>query len=65
MKPYVCIVHYTKEDEDENSCFFRITHPATENSEYATIDVELSPVQQMLIARDLLKDFDLNRIDNG
>ena len=65
MTPYVSVVRYTKPDEDENSVFIRISHPSTEDAASAVVDIELTPVQQILLAGGLLEGFDLNRIENG
>lgn len=65
MKPYLSIVQYTKPDEDEKSVFIRVSYPSTPEKEQTIIDIEVSPVQQVLLARALLEDFDLNRIENG
>ena len=65
MKPYISVVQYTKPDEDENSVFVRLSHPATDKENSTILDIEVSPVQQVLLARALLEDFDLNRIENG
>lgn len=65
MTPYVSIVYYTREDEDEPTCFFRTSYPATEKSEQMIYDIPLSPVQRMLMIQELSRDFPLDRIDNG
>lgn len=60
MIPYVSIVKYQREDEDFETTFIRIS-----SIKDGTQDIPLSPVQQVLLARELLNDFDLDRIENG
>lgn len=60
MIPYISIVKYQREDEDFETTFIRVS-----SIDDGVQDIPLMPVQQILLARELLKDFDLDCIDNG
>lgn len=57
MTPYICIVSYAPEDCEDKKTFVRINHPGV-----TPIDVEISPTQCILLAKDLLKNFPIGRI---
>lgn len=57
MTPYVCVVKYCKEDDEEKRTFLRISHPNV-----VPIDIEITPVQQLLLAADLLQHFPTGKI---
>ena len=59
MTPYVCVVNYAREDEEERQTFIRINHPGVK-----PIDVEITPVQAILLAADLLQHFPIGKINN-
>jgi hypothetical protein len=65
MIPYITIINKCRADEDEETTHLVMTHPKTETSEFVQIEVPLMPVQMLLIARELMNAFELNRIDNG
>lgn len=60
MIPYVSIVKYQREDEDFQTTFLRVS-----SIDDGIQDIPLMPVQQVLLASELLKNFELDCIDNG
>jgi hypothetical protein len=59
MIPYVSIAKKMRKDEDFETVFLRVS------SINGVLEIPLTPVQQILLARELLDDFDLDRIENG
>lgn len=65
MIPYITVTKKIVEGEDEETTFIKVTHPKTATTEFCIVEVPLTPVQMIMIAQELLKDFDLDRINNG
>ena len=65
MIPYVNVTKYIKDGEDEDSTFIRVSHPNSSGTGNTVIDIELMPVQIMLLIKQLSEAMDLDRIDNG
>ena len=60
MTPYISVVRYIREDEDFETVFIRIS-----SIDGGVQDIPLMPVQQHLLALELLSHFDLDNINNG
>lgn len=58
MQPYLCVTQATK-DDDIKRMYIKINHPGV-----APIEIEISPVQAILLAADLLQHFPIGKINN-
>tara|TARA_R110000803_G_scaffold174446_2_gene237050 strand:- start:392 stop:589 length:198 start_codon:yes stop_codon:yes gene_type:complete len=65
MIPYLNVMKKIKEGEDEPTIFIRAALPNSEGGDNTILDIELMPVQIMLLIQQLSAAMDLDRIDNG